>query len=487
MTRLGTVGLSVAIARLFGPAGAGALGIALQVTGLGTMLAAFNLHQSLTKQLSESSDPSRQRALLTTSGWLVLAFGLVVGSALLALSGQLGARVYGDPLLEPVLFWCGPLVVVTACYQWVEGAFQGFRRFEVLARWGAFIAVLDLTLGVASAFWGVVAVIVTRTLVRAGAVVVSISRWIRPADSLIRRAPGLEPEAASRSPKTPEEGAPQTAAARTRYESVVGPLFGFAGPALLSGAIVVAAQAGLRLLLVRRAGLEAAGHFQAADSLAQGLLLIPAAAAAAFMPAVSREREAGYPGLAGSLQRGLEQLAGYNLGLCLAMVGVVPWVVVALFGREFGPARSTLVLLAAAYGLAGPALMFGAALLGRGEVWTGVLINSLWAAVVFGTFSFMAGTLGAAGLALAILSGYLVLIIVCIGLLAPRWSVSIRRILPSVAASAASLGIGCALALSPRVPAPVTALVCLGMGIAIFARWGLPRLAQARTPWSRGA
>jgi O-antigen/teichoic acid export membrane protein len=268
---------------------------------------------------------------------------------------------------------------------------------------------------------------------------------------------------------------------------MLGPLLVYAGPAFLAAVTVLLGQTALRLLLVRGSGLGAAGHYQVADSLAQGLLLIPSAAAAAFMPAVSRERETGYAGLPGSLRRGLEQVLGYNVGLCLALIGIVPWVVVLLFGREFGPARPVLVLLAAAYGAVGPSMIFGAAMLGRGEVWTGVLVNLLWAVVMLGCFRFATGSLGAVGAALAALAGYLALLAACVGLVAPRWSVPVRGLLPSLLASLLSLAIGCALALSPGVPAPLTALVCAGLAAAVFARWGFPSIAQAGARWARGS
>src|SRR5262249_39541550 len=115
--------------------------------------------------------------------------------------------------------------------------------------------------------------------------------------------------------------------------------------------------------------------------------LIPTAASAAFMRAVSSGRESGYAALPGALRRGLERVQGYNLGLCLAVIGVVPWVTGALFGREFEGARPVLVLLAAAYGVLSACSTFGAAMLGRGEVWTGVSVNALWAIVVLGLFA----------------------------------------------------------------------------------------------------
>jgi O-antigen/teichoic acid export membrane protein len=456
--RLATLGVSVAVARAAGSAGTGAFGIALQITALASMLAAFNLPQSLAKHLAERDDPARQRALLRTSGLLVLGLGLVVGGALTALAGWLGARVYRDPSLAPVIFWCGPLVLATVGFAWVEGALQGMRRFETLTRWGAAVSFLDLVVGIAAAFWGVATVLVTRIVVRALAVAFALGRWFRIGPAR------LDPNAAAAPPAAP-------------FAVTAAPLLGFAGPALLAGAIVLIAHAVLRLLLVRGSGLAEAGQYQAADSVAQGLTLIPASAGAAFMRAVSSEREVGYPTLPGALRRGLERVQGYNLGLCLVTIGVVPWATVVLFGRDFAAARPALVMLAAAYGLLGACSSFGAALLGRGEVWTGVAVNLLWAMVVLGLYGSGAVPRNAAGAALAVAIGSLVLLLVSVVILAPRWTVPARSLAPVLLVTVASLAIGCALALS-RIPAPVVALACFALGVAIFLRWGLPTL-----PW----
>jgi len=460
--RLATLGVSVAVARAAGSAGTGAFGIALQITALAGMVAAFNLPQSLAKHLAESGDPARQRALVRTSGLLVLGLGVVVGGLLMALAGWLGASVYRDPSLAPVIFWCGPLVLATVGFAWVEGALQGMRRFETLTRWGAAVSSLDLVVGIAAAFWGVATVLVTRIAVRALAVAFALGRWLRIG------APRRDPGGAA-----PSE-AP--------FVVTAAPLLGFAGPALLAGGIVLITNAVLRLLMVRGAGLAEAGQYQAADSVAQGLTLIPASAATAFMRAVSSERSTGYPTLPGALRRGLERVQGYNLGLCLVTIGVVPWATVALFGRDFTAARPALVLLATGYGLLGACSTFGATMLGRGEVWTGVAVNLMWAAIVLGLYGTGAVPRNAAGAALAVAIASLVLLLVSVLVVAPRWTIPVRGLLPVVLVTVGSLAVGCALALSRSVPAPVVAVACLALGAAIFLRWGLPTL-----PWGSRA
>jgi len=447
VVRVATLAASIAIARLTGPAGSGALGVALQVTALGSMLAAFNLPQSLARYLAATDDPAMQRRLLQTSARMILVGSAICGLGIAILSGWLGRHVYRDPSLARVLLWCGPLVLTTASMSWVEGALQGLRQFPALTRWGFLVSVLDLTFGVASAFLGVVGLIVSRTLIRAGAVVVAVMRWFR--------SPHLE---------APSDRADFVATAR--------PLLSFAAPTLLSAGIVLAAQTALRLLLVRSAGIEAAGHYQVADTVAQGLTLVPAAASVALMRSVASREASGYAGLAASLRRALERVVGWNIPLCLALIGIVPWVLPVLFGAGFVPARPILVLLATAYGLSGPCAVFGAILLGRSEVWAGMAVNLSWSLVLLLAFGLGGTRFGATGAALAVVAAYVVLFLVSLVLVVPRWSISIRTLLPVTLATFTSLGIGCACALSPSLPAPATAAVCLALGLAVFARWG---------------
>ena len=457
VVRLATLAVSIAIARLAGPAGNGALGVALQVTALGSMLAGFSLPQSLARHLAASNDPLMDRRLLTTSALMILISSMIVGSGIAIVSPWLGRQVYRDDSLVPVLLWCGPLVVATASMSWVEGALQGLRRFPELTRWGAAVSLLDLTLGVAAAPLGVVWLIASRAVIRVGAIMAAAIRLFR----------------------TPQFAAPS---GHSDHLATAGPLLSFAAPALLSGAIILGSQTALRLLLVRSAGIGAAGHFHAADSIAQGLLLIPGAASIALMRSVASKEATGYAGLSDSLRHALERVVGWNIPLSLAVIGCVPWALPTIFGGGFASAAPVLTLLAVGYGLSGLCLVFGAILLGRGEVWAGVIFNLVWSAVVLVTFRFGGARFGAAGAALAVTVGYAVTLVLLLVLVVPRWATPRRTLMPVTLATFASLGVGCLMALNPAIPAPAVAAVCLAMGLALFARWGWTRSARSGPP-----
>lgn len=462
IVRSATLGLSVAVARLQGASAAGAFGITLQVTALAVMVAAFNLPQSLARHLAATDDVARRRTLLRTSARIVTVLGAVASALLTLIAPWLAGHVYGDPTLTPVLRVTGALVLTTIGYTWVEGALQGMRRFAGLVRWGSLVAALDLGFGVFAAQWGVVGVIVSRTAIRAVAIVAAAVRWIvRDAGTRLRGS----------SPAVPAS-----------VESLAtADLLGFAGPALLAAAIVLAGQWVLRLMLVRGSGLEAAGLYQTADSIAQVLLLVPGAASVAFMRSVAAGTAHGDP-FEASLRRALAHVVGINTAAGLALIGLSRPVILLVFGPGFAAAAHALALLAAAYALAGPAAVFGAAILGRAEVWRGVAINVLWVAVMLGLFPAVARW-GATGAALAVAVAYLALLAVCLMVVAPAWRVRVLPMLPSFLGPLVAVAVCASLALAPRVPAVLSITAALVAALVVFARWGVPA-AQPLLAWA---
>lgn len=454
--RVGTLGLSVAAARLLGSAGAGALGIALQVVALASLVATFNLPQGLTQHLSRTPDPAARARYLETSAGLIGVLALVSAVALMLAAPWLAVHVYHDDSLVPVLWACGPMTLASAAYLWVEGALQGLRRFGWLARWGAAVAVLDLITGVIAATTGVVAMLFARSVLRALAAGFAALRGMQP-----RRE---DPRGGSTPPT-------RGAAARS--------LLAFAGPTLAAGVVLAMGNTWLRALLVRGADLAAAGHYQAADSIAQAVTLVPLAAAAAFMPAMAAH--AGKPDreLAPAFTRAMQQVAGYNVALCLLAMALAPWLMQNVFGRDFAAARPVFVLLVGAYAAVGPSALFGAWLLGRGRTLTILVVNTLWAFVTLALFAFAFTPLGAFGAGLASVLAYWGALAIYALVVAPRHGLPWGSYLPAVLVSALALALGAALQLSSAVPSG-WALAANGvLAAAVFARWGLPSLRDS--------
>lgn len=457
--RVGALGLSIVAARQLGSAGAGALGVALQVVALGSLAASFNVPYALTQRLARTSDVALRVLLLRASAAVIAVLTLVTVVALMLAAPMLARWLYADASLAPVLIACGPLTLAAAAYLWVEGALQGFRRFGSLARWGVLVAVIDLVIGLVASAWGVVAMLVWRTVLRLVAAAIAALRWLGPIGS----------EAVH-----PADGTP-----RPSLRELAGSLLRFAAPTVAGGAVVLLGNALLRVLLVRSGDLAAAGQFQAADSLAQGITLVPLAAAAAFLPAAAEHASRPEREIAAPLRRAIEQVMGYNLPLCLVAIALAPWVMSNIFGRDFGPSRPVFILLVCAYGVVGQSALFVAWLMGRDRPWIILLMNGLWAVALLLVFQFVTRPWGAAGAAVANVAAYVLAVAGYAGVVAPRYSLPWSCHLPAIAITLAALGCGAALQLAPGVPVGLAVGGNLVMAALVFARWGAPSLAAS--------
>ncbi len=464
--RIGALGLSVVAARRLGSAGAGALGIAFQVVALGSLAATFNVPYALTQRLARTPDATLRGLLLRASGGVIAVMTLVTVAALMLAAPLLARRLYDDASLAPVLLACGPLTLAAAAYLWVEGALQGLRRFGALARWGVLVAILDLVIGFVASASGVVAMLVARTVLRLTAPAVAAARWLAPAG--------------------PDKGHPADGTPQPSLGESAASLLRLAAPTVAGGAVVLLGNALLRVLLVRSNDLAAAGQFQAADSLAQGITLVPLAAAAAFMPAAAAHANRPERDIAAPLRRAIEQVMGYNLPLCLAAIALAPWAMTNIFGRDFGPSRSVFILLVCAYGVVGQSALFVAWLMGRERPWIILLVNGLWAAALLLVFQFGSARWGATGAAIANVAAYVLALAGYAGVVAPRYSLPWSCHLPAIVVTLAALGCGAALQLTPGVPAGLAVGGNLTMAALVFARWGAPSLAASGfLPWRR--
>jgi O-antigen/teichoic acid export membrane protein len=452
LTRLSTFGLSIVVAHRLGTAGVGAFGVAIQVANLASLVAALSLPQALTRELARAESARRRRVLLVTSATLALLTALVVGTSLALGSSWLAREAYRDPALGAVLVWAGPLAVATVGVLWVEGALQGDRRFGWLAGWGSAMALVDFLSGALGAAWGVVGVLAGRCAARlaggaAGALAAGLGRRPAPAE---------------------RSDAPLSA------ETARG-LLRFGGLAFAASVVAFAGQAVLRLVLVRSAGLGAAGEFQVADGIGQGLLLIPAAAAVAFLPSVahaSGRREK----LDASIARALTRVTGLSTALCVLVAGASPWLIQWIYGSEFRAAGRVLVFLCAAYGWAGIAMVLGAVLLGRGEVGAGLGLNLAWLAALLAAAAAWIPGGRAAGAAAALLFAYAVLLLALAAFSLSRWGISPVSILRPLTVNFAVLGGACAVCLTPPMAPGLKLAVAAILAAGLFIAWGLPEV-----------
>jgi PST family polysaccharide transporter len=460
--RLASFGQSVAVARVLGPAGAGAFGVALNVSALAGFIAAMNLPPVLARTLAREPNPGARFRLVRATFTVLLATGVLATLALWFLSGPLARLAYRDPSLVLVLRASGPLALATALLVGSEHVFHGLRRFDRLALWGVLFGALDLGLGLAVVHHGVPALQAARTAARLLAIPIAIWLW----------RGGLVP------------GEPESREAFRADVVHMRGLLLLAVPAFLTSALFTLVQTVLRLLLVRQSGLAEAGVFQVADTIGQGVTLIPAAAAIAFLPSASRDLAEGRQTLGASLQRALERVSGLNLAVALVVAAVAVPALSLLFGRSFEAASFTLVLLAWAYALGGLCSLLSVLAMARGDLWPTVGLQVLWGLVTVGVFVLLASR-GSAAAGLALVAGFLVQLGGLLVVVGARWRLSVLPLVPAVLANVLAPGLVCVLALLPGVPAAARVGTALLLALVVFLRWGVPALREQPWPFAR--
>jgi O-antigen/teichoic acid export membrane protein len=456
--RVATLAISIAVGRLLGAAGTGAFGIALQTVNLASLLATFYMPQALMRALAATPDPARRRRLLFVSSAFVVCTGSVVAALLVFGADPIALRGFRQPALVPVFLACGPLIFATSLFLWAEGALQGLLLFRRLALWGVTVSSIDLVLTLWVAASGVPAILLCRSAVRVLAALVAAGIWLGP---LMRTKP-----------ESSESPIPA-------WVELTG-LLGYAGPALLSSLTALLGNLWIRVALTRDAGLGATGLYQVADSLAQGLIMIPAAVATAYLPAVARTRDAGYPQLGASVARALRMVTGINLPLCLLLVGIGPLLTRLLFGREFEGAHAALGWLCVGYGATGLTTVFVSVQLARGEVWEAFVAGGFWLAVVLLGLPFGIRNAGSGGAAAMVALAFVMTLLFYLFVLVRPWRLPLRPMLNPIFATLLLL-----LALvfaSGRafLPEAATALVALGLAAVVFGVWGRPAIAELR-------
>jgi len=458
--RLGSFGLSVVVARLLGPAGSGAFGIALQVSALANFAGGLNTNQALTQKLAAHPSPAWRARLMDAALRILLAGSLATGLATSLAAPFLAERLYHDANLRTTLVWCGPLAVGSALFLWAEGAFQGLARFRALAGWGSAIAISDLALGIPAALLGLPGIYAVRTAVRVVAGLVG-GRWCAR-----RATEDTGPLVAATAPPTASSGPTLREAARL--------LLSFGAPSMLASALFVLGQTVLRLLLVRGSGLGAAGQFQVADTIGQGLLAVPMAAAAAFLPAVARDRATGSPFLATSLGRAARLVCGFNLPLCLGAIALGPLFARWIFGGEFAAAARSLQLLTYAYALGSLTVVIGAAVLGRGEVGTSMLLTASWLVTLTITLALGGAARGAEGAALSMTVAYVAVLVGSLVVAVGRWRVPFALLGAPVATTLLAPLAALAVVRFIALPGWLGAGLVLLLALAIFRVWAWP-------------
>jgi O-antigen/teichoic acid export membrane protein len=449
------VGASVLVARLLGKVGYGEMGMVQSTVGMLGVFAGFGLGTTATKCIAEyrRSDPGRAGRIAVLTLAVSLVSTGVIAAACAGWSGWLAERALGRAALAPLVAAAALQLVVTTLAGVVSAALAGFEEFRRIARmqvWlgllGPFIAVpLVWRFGVDGAIAGVT----------------------------VNAALGLAWGAVLLGNATAAHAVP------LRYDPAcwreAGVLVGVALPSLLSNLLLIPVMWATNLMLVRGpGGYGELGIFNAANQWRMVIVFLPGMLAAAVLPVLaethgSRDHE----GFRSALVLNLRATWVVALPLTVATIALAG-PVAALFGRQFTGMQDVLPALMVAAFLSIVNATIGAALVGSGRLWTGMLMNLAWALALVGAAAYLVPRRGAFGLGLAYLAAYVLHTLWQMAYvelrIAPAAILGQWRLIALTAAVVAACFAGAGL----RERSPVL------VGAALFAAASLPLLGLAR-------
>ncbi|HAB16973.1 MAG TPA: oligosaccharide flippase family protein [Verrucomicrobiota bacterium] len=395
-SRIVTVAGSYVVARCLGEKGFGQLGMVINTFTMLGVFASFGLGMTATRFISiwRTSAPERAGRIAAFAPILAATFALAGMGFVLAEAPWLARAALNAPDLVFVLRLAAPLLLLGALQDVAQGILAGAESFRALARVSA-MAGLALALGmmIGAVSFGLPGSILGMVIgMSLGCALSLTTAWweLKRLDIPVRW---------------------------TKWRSELPTLWSFALPAALSGSVVIPVTWLANAILVHQpGGYDQMGVFNAANQWRNLILYVPTLVASAGLPVLANLWQT-----AG----GSEYLRVLRLKMGLGFVGAlavaVPVMLAAPFimkgyGRGFSQGTDILIVLAGAAVILATLTMVGQALVSEGRMWTGFLLNCVWAAVLLvlamrwvpahGALGLAWANLGAFGVHFVTVSGY---------------------------------------------------------------------------------
>lgn len=381
-----SVAISIFVARWLGASDFGVYSILVSVQGVVTLLAAFSLHTSIAKFVSEYRSRSEEEALSFAKSGLVLVVVLAVAVCVVyaALSEVIGDMLYGEPIMVSLVPYSALVVFSGAFLATSIGVVQGCQRFKLMAVMQisypllTFLSVVGLLplMGIEGIFVGY---FVSQLAVSIGA----LMTLNRTGFKFLSGRLDLR-----------------------RKSDVVTKLYSFALPAVLGSVMVTPVIWVANTELTLSSGFDAMGYFAVAFVFFNALIVMPNAIAVPMMPRVSE--------LTVGRNEDIEKLVAkvmrtMSIGLFpLLFAGALfsDFVVDTLYGVRYSASVEAVYLMIATVYFFSLSSVIGTMIIGMGKMWLGLGLNALWAAM-FLTMVFVAvPELGTNGLALSYVLSY---------------------------------------------------------------------------------
>ncbi len=387
LSRALALAASVVTARILGKQGYGELGVLNSTLLTLQSFAGFGLGATATKYVAElrGKDSERVGRILTLSTIVSAASGLLAMALLWAFAGWLATHAINAPQLTGLLRIAAFGLVFTTLGGAQAGALAGFEAFRRLTWLNVWSGLLGVPIAVAGVwFWGL-----------PGAV------WATIATAAVQW--GLAHFAVRAEARA--HGITIGVGGWWREQRV---LWSFSLPAIALGVMVAPVNWAAAAILVNQPrGYPEMGVLSVANQWFGAVMFLPTALGGAVLPVLLERVGQGD-------RRGARKVLGAAIAMNTAVVVPIvaaaslasPWIM-AMYGKEFGAAWRTLVIVLITAGLVAATTPVGNLFAVADRLWLAVLMNSGWAALFLGA-TLLLVKWGALGVATARLIAYVV-------------------------------------------------------------------------------
>ena len=435
--RLATVVNSIVIVRALGLFNVGVFSVVTLTISVVSAVAGFGVASALVKFLAEvPSDRPGEASRLMRAGIVITLVATALSVVVLALLSPLFAVLYNESRVPDLLLIAAVGLVLNVLPSPLLATFQAYEHIRERGILNIVSAVLSVPATVALVvWWGLVGAVFATVANSAIAILVNLP-LLKTVWKDRRLSWGVHPD-------------------RATYHKILG----YAIPTLMGALLVTVVLWFTGTYLATQASFDEVGLYTVGSSLAAYLLFIPSAIGMPFIPIVSRLDRLDSPELPPFMMRTLRVTTFLLIPPTLILIGFPEPFLSILFGSAFVTAAPVVHVVAPAVFLAGISTIVGFGIAGKGQMWHGLLINTLWAIVFVGGSLVLVPTGAAVGLSFAYLAGYAAQFLGILAYVRYSWSVSIRPLVV------------------PLVMAFVSTMTLLAASYLIVGPWRSPVMA----------
>ena len=376
---------SVIVARILGKTEYGELGMIRSTVNMFTVFAGFGLGVTATKYVAEfyKKDKVRTGKIIGLSTLFAGSMGAIIALFLLLGAPIIAAKTINAPQLVPEIRWGALMLFFSALNGAQTGALVGYEAFKLIAKINLITGLTGLPIQIAlTLIFGLEGSVV-------GFGLNFLILWVLNIIA-VRKVSGL-------------------AGVVINYKGAWSEwplLYKFSLPALLSGVLVTPVIWGCNAMLVNRPhGYEEMALFDAANQWRNIILFIPAALSQIVLPLLSGSVNNQY-----LFNRILKINVAINftvsllMALCISLLSVF---IMKFYGAGFAEGKSVLIIMTFSTVLISINNVIGQAIAGKGRMWFGFFLNSIWGILLLSfTHFFLNRGFGAKGLAFSMLIAY---------------------------------------------------------------------------------